>query len=84
MLELVQLTTSRVAAHETDPNAGLGQSPFATTAARKTFLPKRAGEPRFAPRQYYYAASKSGVVPSLPMSAVSDVDVGSDMQRDAA
>jgi hypothetical protein len=84
MLELVQLTTSRLAANETGGHAGLGQSPFATTVGRKTFLPKRAGEPRFAPRQYYYAASKSGVAPSLPVSAVSNVDVGSDMQRDAA
>jgi hypothetical protein len=75
MLELVQLTTSRLTANETV---------FATTAGRKTFLPKRAGEPRFAPRQYYYAASKRGVVPSIPMRAVSNVDEGSDIQRDAA
>ena len=27
-------------------------------------LPHRSGEPRFAPQAYYYAASRSGVVPS--------------------
>jgi hypothetical protein len=85
MLELVQLPTSKLAASETGRHAGLGQSPFATTVGRKTFLFKRAGEPRFAPRQYYYAASKSGVVPSLPMSGpVSNLDEGGEVQLDAA
>ncbi len=32
--------------------------------APRTFLPRQSGEPRFAPRQYFYPASKSGVVPS--------------------
>ena len=32
-------------------------------------LPRRSGEPRFAPRAYYYAASRSGVVPSWIASA---------------
>ena len=27
-------------------------------------LPRGSGEPRFAPGAYYYAASRSGVVPS--------------------
>jgi hypothetical protein len=27
-------------------------------------LPRGSGEPRFAPRAYYYAASRSGVLPS--------------------
>jgi hypothetical protein len=30
----------------------------------KRELPHRPGEPRFAPHAYYYAASRSGVVPS--------------------
>jgi hypothetical protein len=30
----------------------------------KTILPRRPGESRFGPRQYYYPASPSGVVPS--------------------
>ena len=30
----------------------------------KTVLPRRPGESRFAPPQYYYSASRSGVVPS--------------------
>ena len=32
--------------------------------APQTFLPHRSGEPRFAPTQYFYPASKTGVVPS--------------------
>jgi hypothetical protein len=80
MFELAQLTTSKLGANETGP----GQSPFATAVGLKTFFPKRAGEPRFAPPQYYYAASKSGVVPSLPMPVTSNVDQGGDVQRDAA
>ena len=37
--------------------------------AAKHELPHRSGEPRFAPRAYYYAASRSGVVPSWVASA---------------
>jgi hypothetical protein len=32
--------------------------------AAKHELPYRSGAPRLAPRSYYYAASRSGVVPS--------------------
>ena len=39
------------------------------STSQKIFLPWRPNEPRFAPQQYYYAASKSGVVPSWVMSA---------------
>lgn len=35
----------------------------------KHALPRGSGEPRFAPRAYYYAASRSGVVPSWIASA---------------
>jgi hypothetical protein len=28
-----------------------------------TYLPRRSGESRFAPAQYYYEASKTGAVP---------------------
>jgi hypothetical protein len=37
-----------------------------TTAGglHKTILPRRPGESRFGPRQYYYPALPSGVVPS--------------------
>jgi hypothetical protein len=31
------------------------------SAGQKIFLPWQPNEPRFAPQQYYYAASKSGV-----------------------
>jgi hypothetical protein len=31
------------------------------STGQKIFLPLRPNEPRFAPQQYYYAASKSGV-----------------------
>jgi hypothetical protein len=37
--------------------------------SQKIFLPQRPNEPRFAPQQYYYAASKSGVMPSWAISA---------------
>jgi len=36
----------------------------AESTCQKIFLPRRSGELRFAPQQYYYAASKSGVIPS--------------------
>jgi hypothetical protein len=36
----------------------------AETAGHKIFLPRRSGEQRFGPQQYYYAASKGGVIPS--------------------
>jgi hypothetical protein len=36
----------------------------ADNGPRKILLPRRPGEPKFAPRQYYYPASRSGVVPS--------------------
>jgi hypothetical protein len=39
------------------------------STGQKIFLPWRPNEPRFAPQQYYYAASKSGVVPSRVNSA---------------
>ena len=39
------------------------------SAGQKIFLPWRSNESRFAPQQYYYAASKSGVVPSWAISA---------------
>jgi hypothetical protein len=34
-----------------------------TDAPRKIVLPRRPGESRFAPSQYYYPASRSGVMP---------------------
>jgi hypothetical protein len=35
----------------------------AETGTHKVVLPRRPGEPRFGPPQYYYRASKTGVVP---------------------
>jgi hypothetical protein len=53
--------------------------------SHRTILPKRSGESRFAPQQYCYAASKNGVVPSLPLaSRTSQRDESNDVQRDAA
>jgi hypothetical protein len=34
-----------------------------TDGPRKIVLPRRPGEPRFAPPQYYYPASRTGVLP---------------------
>jgi hypothetical protein len=39
------------------------------SAGQKIFLPSRTNEPRFAPQQYYYPASKSGVMPSWAIPA---------------
>jgi hypothetical protein len=53
-------------AHEAiaDPNLA-GIIPRMTAdGPHKTILPRRPGESRFGPRQYYYPASPSGVVPS--------------------
>ena len=59
---------------------------IAVESSHRIVLPRRSGESRFAPRQYCYAASKSGVLPSLalPASGVCQLDEGSDVQRDAA
>jgi hypothetical protein len=32
-------------------------------ADQKIFLPRKSGDARFGPQQYYYVSSKSGVVP---------------------
>jgi hypothetical protein len=67
-----------------------GGSPFVAMApvesSHRIILPRRSGESRFAPRQYWYPASKSGVMPSLPLttSGVSQRDESSDAHRDAA
>jgi hypothetical protein len=39
------------------------------SSGHKIFLARRPNEPRFAPQQYYYAASKSGAVPSWAIYA---------------
>ena len=44
-------------------------------ATRKEFLPRRSGESRFAPPQYFYSASKSA---ALPIAA--DLDEAHAMQ----
>jgi hypothetical protein len=36
----------------------------------KIVLPRRPGESRFGPRQYYYPASRTGVVPSWPSQMI--------------
>jgi hypothetical protein len=41
----------------------------ANGAQQKIFLPRGSAESRFAPRQYYYLASKSGVIPSWAAAA---------------
>jgi len=42
---------------------GIASGLPAGLAHRKILLPRKPEESRFAPQQYYYAASKSGVVP---------------------
>jgi hypothetical protein len=41
-----------------------GHEIFGILRMTPTYLPRRSGETRFAPVQYYYPASKTGVVPS--------------------
>ena len=72
---------------ETTGQAG-GPSLAATMpveSRHRIILPRRSGEFWFAPRQYCYSASKSGVVSSLPLTAsVSKRDEGSDVQGEGA
>jgi hypothetical protein len=79
-----------VAESGAEPRGQAGSSPVAATIAiensHRIILPRRSGESRFAPRQYCYAASRSGVLPSLLTTAPGVFQRGesSDMQRDAA
>lgn len=41
-----------------------GHEIFSMVRRSPTYLPRRPGESRFAPAQYYYEASKTGAVPS--------------------
>ena len=41
-----------------------GHEIFGMVRMSPTYLPRRSGESRFAPAQYYYEASKTGAVPS--------------------
>jgi|GraSoi_2013_40cm_1033754.scaffolds.fasta_scaffold115677_2 hypothetical protein len=41
-----------------------GHEIFGMVRMSPTYLPRRSGESRFAPAQYYYQASKTGAVPS--------------------
>jgi hypothetical protein len=43
----------------------LGSAIVRTPANKKTYLERRPGDPPFGPRQYFYAASKGGVLPAL-------------------
>jgi len=79
-----------VAESGTEAHLQAGGSPHTAMVPVETshriILPRRSGESPFAPRQYCYAASKSGVVPSRPLtvSGVSQHEERSDAQRDAA
>jgi hypothetical protein len=41
-----------------------GREIFGMVRMSPTYLPRRSGESRFAPAQYYYEASNTGAVPS--------------------
>jgi hypothetical protein len=51
------------------PNIENAGSVTAGRERHKVFLPRRSGEYRFAPRQYYYPASRTGVMPKLSSDA---------------
>jgi hypothetical protein len=82
MLEVVPL--------EGAPHVQAGGLSFVAMApvesGHRIILPRRSGESRLAPPQYWYAASKSGVMPSPPLTTfgVSQHDERSDTQREAA
>jgi hypothetical protein len=80
MLEIVKRSNSQLSAGETAQNARLEHS---FELPQKLFLPKRPGEPRFAPRQYYYHASKSGVFPCMSLPAA-ESNARGDLRREAA
>ena len=48
---------------------GTHAEPSVKFAPCKILLPPRPGQSRFAPPQYYYPASRSGVVPSTTLAA---------------
>jgi hypothetical protein len=48
---------------ETEQKNAIMVPQTAESDSGKVFLPRRPGEPRFGPRQYFYPASKTGVVP---------------------
>jgi hypothetical protein len=78
-----------VAERATEAHLQAGGAPVSAMvlveSSHRIVLPRRSGESPFAPRQYCYAASKSGVVPSaLTASGVSQRDESSDAQRNAA
>ena len=53
-----------------DNDVDLAGLPWAAESInQKIFLPRQSGELRFSPQQYYYGASKSGVMPSWAISA---------------
>jgi hypothetical protein len=51
---------------ERNQTAAIQQENKTLVSGGKEFLPRRAGELRFAPPQYFYSASRGGAVPSLP------------------
>jgi hypothetical protein len=46
------------------PSTESAMSELTNDGPCKTLLPRRSGESRFGPLQYYYPASRTGVVPS--------------------
>jgi hypothetical protein len=47
----------------TGPRSTIAIARLADDGPRKILLPRRPGESKFAPPQYYYPASRSGVIP---------------------
>ena len=87
MLEIVaESGTQAQAQAQAQGQAGRSRPVAMIPHGHRITLPRRSGESRFAPQQYCYAASKSGVVPSVPLTASgpSQRDESFDVQRDAA
>jgi hypothetical protein len=71
-------------AHEAIAEPSLAGIVPRTEGLHKTILPRRPGESRFGPRQYYYPASPSGVVPSnqkVPCQQVAESHLDAEGRR---
>jgi hypothetical protein len=79
MFEIVKRSNSELSAGTTAQNARLEHT-FAAPLPQKLLLPKRPGEPPFAPQQY---ASKSGVFPCMFLPAA-ESNAHGDLRREAA
>jgi len=61
---MFEISARREGEDGADNSAVVGHEIINMVRVSPSYLPRRSGEPAFAPAQYYYPASKTGVVPS--------------------